>query len=68
MKINTAKFILGMRWVRDEGWQDVFVGWWSILDQREWNETFPVTKTKLRRQCMAGESLREMHRRGLCVV
>ena len=39
----------------------------SILDQREWNETLAVTKAKFR-QHMAGEGLREMHPRGLCVV
>ena len=44
-----------MRWVRNGGWQRVFVRWWSILDQREWIETLPVTKTKFR-QRMAGEA------------
>lgn len=56
-----------MRWVRNGGWQGVFVRWWIILDQRERNETLAVTKTKIR-QRMAGESLREIHPRGLCVV
>ena len=41
--------------------------WWSILAQREWNETLAGTKTKFR-QRMAGESPRETHPRGLCVV
>ena len=41
--------------------------WESVLAQREWNEMFAVTKTKFR-QRMAGEGLREMHPRGLCVV
>ena len=66
-KINTAKFVLGMCWVRNGGWQGVFVRWSSILAQRKWNETLAKTRTKFR-QRLAGESPREMHPRGLCLV
>ena len=52
-KIKTAKSVSGMRWVRDGGWQGVFVRWEGILAQREWNEMFAVTKTKFRQRMVS---------------
>ena len=66
-KIDTANSVLGMRLARDGGMAGRICEVGEHSCSKEWNEMFAVTKTKFR-QRIAGEGLREMHPRGLCVV